>query len=280
MNQIEKLEHLKAIMAKVPCDKLDMDSWRDLNGLNLVSHQQMLDRGASACVMGWATADEIFQKLNFNFVYELPVYVPYKPFGVELLAKGVRTGFEFYQATEAVMEFFGLDEDQADFLISSNSYSGNNPNEAIANINILLKEIDCIPYELNHLYNTSTLSLDLDLREFKLESDDIREITVAIDCENKYFPDGGYLEFIATINIPKDLDPIQYIEDNFNVTSPLSFVPNPNDLLEEYLEKNEIIDFHLGWQEDFVSPYDETFNAKLTHIVMESISNARILSSV
>lgn len=280
MNQLEKLHHLKSILAKVPNDKLDLDSWRDLNGLNLNSHQQMIDRGACGCVMGWATADETFQQLNFNYIGELPVYVPYKPLGVELLVQGVRNGFEYYRATEAVMAFFGLDEDQTDFLIASNKYETHSVTEAIHKVDVLINQLDCKPYELTHLCDTSHLSLDRELREFCLDSDDIREISVVVDCMNKYFPNECYLEFIAVLNVPAEIDPIKYIEENYSVTSPLAFVPNPNESLEEYLRTNPILHLNEGWQEDFVSPYDDVFNARLTHIVMESISNAKVVESV
>lgn len=277
MNQIEKLQHLKSILAKVPYELFDLDSWRDLDGLNLCTHKQMIDRAASGCVMGWAAADETFQKLNFNFVRELPVYVPYHPFGVELLAQGVTTGFEYYQATDAVMAFFGLDEDQADFLIATNQYETHSIEEAIHKVDVLIKQLDCKPYELIHLCDTSHLVLDSELREFYLDCDAIREISVVVDCTNKYFPKGCYLEFIAILNVPAEIEPIKYIEENYSVTSPLSFVPNPNEGLEEYLESNPILNLNEKWQEDFVSPYDVDFNARLTHVVMESISNAKIV---
>lgn len=280
MNQIEKLQHLKSILAKVPNHAFTLDVWRDLDGLTLISHQQMIDSAASGCVIGWATADAAFQKLNFNFVGELPVYVPYKPLGVELLAQGVTTGFEYYQATDAVMAFFGLDEDQADFLIAANKYETHSVEEAIHKVDVLIKQLDCKPYELIHLCDTSHLTLDSELREFCLDSDAIREISVVVDCTNKYFPNGAYLEFIAVLNVPAEIDPIKYIEENYSVTTPLAFVPNPNESLEEYLESNPIINLNEGWQEDFISPYDHDFNARLTHVVMESISTVKVVSSV
>lgn len=89
--------------------------------------------------------------------------------------------------------------------------------------------------------------------------------------------DGAYLEFVATVNVPGDCDPLEYIASNYNIKEPLAFVPKPNEALEEYLETYPIEYLMHNWQEDFISPYDEIINQRLTHIALQNLNNAKVV---
>ena len=67
MNKIEKLEHLKKIVLSVPENQINLDMWRNRQGLRLTTKDEMLKAGAQACVMGWATADPTFYNMGFKF---------------------------------------------------------------------------------------------------------------------------------------------------------------------------------------------------------------------
>lgn len=73
----------------------------------------------------------------------------------------------------------------------------------------------------------------------------------------------------------RDCDPLEYIASNYNIKEPLAFVPKPNEALEEYLETYPIEHLMHNWQEDFISPYDEIINQRLTHIALQNLNNAK-----
>ena len=275
MNQIEKLQHLKNIISKVPPSRLDLDTWRGVEGVTAQNFDELLASGAKACVIGWATADETFQKMNFGFHEELPVYIPYDINGLSKIKQGITAGFEYHYGTIAVEQFFGLYDDDAYNLIMDSAYQVFHPNEVLKRIDALIENLNHRPLTLDDLEQSSHLKLDLELQEFMLPDDEIREIKVVVSCLNDYFPDDAYLEFNAYINIPREEDPIGYIQTHFNENSPMAFVPCMNEMFDEYLEKHPIEELHEGWQEHFISPYDQHFNAKLTAITLQSISQAK-----
>jgi hypothetical protein len=66
---------------------------------------QLINSDANCCVIGWATADETFKRLNFMMLDGVPLYAPFRantgePFTYEELKTNV-----VYRGSEAVREF-------------------------------------------------------------------------------------------------------------------------------------------------------------------------------
>ena len=59
------------------------------------------------------------------------------------------------------------------------------------------------------------------------------------------------------------------------VNSPADVKKLSNEALEEYLETYPIEYLMHNWQEDFISPYDEIINQRLTHIALQNLNNAK-----
>ena len=277
MHQLDKLNHLKNIIKQVPHERFDLDKWRTDSKTENVTFAQLLLSDADCCVMGWATADATFRRLNFMLFDGVPLYAPFRantgePFTYEELKTNV-----VYRGSEAVREFFGLNYEDVDHIIFESNYAFEDPikDEIIHHINHVIDRVNIRPQDLDHLLSSSIVALDKEVREFTLNDDEVREISVVVDCFNKFFPDGAYLEFIATVNVPGDCDPLEYIASNYNIKEPLAFVPKPNEALEEYLETYPIEHLMHNWQEDFISPYDEIINQRLTHIALQNLNNAK-----
>ncbi|MDI9757434.1 hypothetical protein QM276_17710, partial [Acinetobacter baumannii] len=238
MNQLDKLNHLKNIIKQVPHERFDLDLWRTIPGTDNMTFAQLINSDANCCVIGWATADETFKRLNFMMLDGVPLYAPFRantgePFTYEELKTNV-----VYRGSEAVREFFGLNYEDVDHIIFDSNYAFEDriKDEIIHHINQVINYVNIRPQDLDHLLSSSIVALDNEVREFTLNDDEVREISVVVDCFNKFFPDGAYLEFVATVNVPGDCDPLEYIASNYNIKEPLAFVPKPNEALEEYLE--------------------------------------------
>lgn len=280
MNQLDKLNHLENIIKQVPHERFDLDQWRTTSGTDKMTFAQLLNSNAYCCVMGWATADETFKRLNFMLYDGVPLYAPFRvnngePFTKEELLKTT----VFYRGSEAVREFFNLSYEDTDHIIFESNYAYEDPikDEIIDHINYVIDRVNIQPKDIEHLLASSIVQLDHEVREFILDGEDVREISVVVDCFNKFFPDGAYLEFVATVNVPGDCDPLEYIINTYNIQEPLAFVPKPNEALEEYLEEKPIENLMSNWQEDFISPYDKTINQRLTHIALQNLKNAKVV---
>lgn len=213
MHQLDKLNHLKNIIKQVPHERFDLDKWRTDSKTENVTFAQLLLSDADCCVMGWATADATFRRLNFMLFDGVPLYAPFRantgePFTYEELKTNV-----VYRGSEAVREFFGLNYEDVDHIIFESNYAFEDPikDEIIDHINHVIDRVNIRPQDLDHLLSSSIVALDKEVREFTLNDDEVREISVVVDCFNKFFPDGAYLEFIATVNVPGDCDPLEYI---------------------------------------------------------------------
>ncbi|WEH96204.1 hypothetical protein PYR90_16835 (plasmid) [Acinetobacter johnsonii] len=105
MNQLDKLNHLKNIIKQVPHERFDLDLWRTIPGTDNMTFAQLINSDANCCVIGWATADETFKRLNFMMLDGVPLYAPFRantgePFTYEELKTNV-----VYRGSEAVREF-------------------------------------------------------------------------------------------------------------------------------------------------------------------------------
>ncbi len=72
MNQLDKLNHLKNIIKQVPHERFDLDLWRTIPGTDNMTFAQLINSDANCCVIGWATADETFKRLNFMMLDGVP----------------------------------------------------------------------------------------------------------------------------------------------------------------------------------------------------------------
>ncbi len=183
-----------------------------------VTFAQLILSDADCCVIGWATADVTFRRLNFMLfdgiplLYARSVRILVQPFTYEDSKQML-----FYRGSEAVREFLDsiLEMSIILFLRATTLLKTRSKAEIIDHINHVIDRVNIRPQDLDHLLSSSIVALDKECREFTLNDDEVREISVVVDCFNKFFPDGAYLEFIATVNVPGDCDPLEYIASNY-----------------------------------------------------------------
>ena len=164
---------------------------------------QLINSDANCCVIGWATADETFKRLNFMMLDG----VPFMHHSVRILVSHSLMKNSKQMLFIAVLKqyvSFGLNYEDVDHIIFESNYAFEDPikDEIIDHINHVIDRVNIRPQDLDHLLSSSIVALDKQVREFTLNDDEVREISVVVDCFNKFFPDGAYLEFVATVNVP------------------------------------------------------------------------------
>lgn len=140
-----------------------------------------------------------------------------------------------------------------------------------------ITELDQQPTTLLDLSRLSSFVLEQDIKCI-LADNEITEFEISICCQNKYLVSDQELKFKTYITVPSEVDLISHIKSNFGTSvEVMAFVPKVSDTLLEQLEEKPIDGLFPCWQEDFISPYDQTFNRKLTDVVLESLDAAQLV---
>lgn len=85
---------------------------------------------------------------------------------------------------------FGLNYEDVDHIIFDSNYAFEDriKDEIIHHINQVINCVNIRPQDLDHLLSSSIVALDKEVREFTLNDDEVREISVVVDCFNKFSP--------------------------------------------------------------------------------------------
>lgn len=287
MNQIEKLQHLKSIILSIPENKINLGVWRESLGDSCKTTQEMIEAGISACILGWATADQKFNDLGFSFSRyvdwtSVPVYCPFqhKNYKEEYYPDDVDESLWFIEFS-AAQEFFGLNEEQVEYLIGSNSYNTQRPSniQVAERIDTLISQLEERASSFTRFFYQSYFSVK-EISSIAINNQ-YKQARVTISCENPYLQADQQIQFVSYLVLPADQDVLAYISNTFSVgdqsKSRLSFVPETNNSLLADLKNNPIEQLHENWADKFKSPYINHFNRMLTYLTLEALSTIKVV---
>lgn len=273
MNTVEKLEHLKTIVHNIPDGRLDLEYWRNGPVSDFDSWENVVQNCDSGCVLGWASADPIFQKYGFNFAGASPVYFPYY--------KGFRNRNEMLSDWDAVETFFDLSTSETHHIFMADSYPNGDVNTMISkdlvleHIDWIIKCVKVFPRNYLVLPRTARIAFDPNIKATKLEDGKL-EAELVVDCFDDFIPDGGTFQFVAYIKINEGENPVTALENYIVPNYPLKFGVKLNERMVDFLMNWPIVGIPLNWHKNLTSPFYEDFNTFLTHKIKLSLSAATL----
>ena len=152
---VERLEHLKEILSKVPVNQFDLGVWIVGAKDNGKKFEQLIGGcGTSACAIGWACTDEDFNKQGLHYSIDEDELEEAKEGFIKFEEVTGFPRFEDEKGFYAVCKFFDIPYYIAEWLFLEEHYPipKITPKDVIDKIDIYMKNVGASLTGLNRLY--------------------------------------------------------------------------------------------------------------------------------